>query len=78
MLFVWHCPHMTDSTPTWRTRADNLGLRASVIARATGVSVSSVEKYRRGERRPSDVWLLKVDWLLTDMERAVERGGSAA
>lgn len=71
-------PHMTDSTPSWKARADALRISAPVIAKATGVSVSSVEKYRRGVRRPTETWLIKVDWLLTDIERAVQRGGTAA
>lgn len=70
--------HMQNRTASWVERADRLGVKSPTIARATGVSVSSVRKYRLNLRTPSEVWLLKVDWLLTDLERAVERGGSAA
>ena len=66
---------MTDRT--WKERADRLGIPAATIARATGVSIRSVQAYRSGTRNPSQLWLVKVDWLLTDMERAVERGSVA-
>lgn len=66
------------SDRTWQERADRLHILAPTIARATGVSVSTVHAYRRGARRPSETWLVKVDWMLTDIERTVDRGRPAA
>jgi transcriptional regulator with XRE-family HTH domain len=67
---------MTDRTLTWKERQDRLGIPVATIAKATGVSARSVQAYRSGSRNPSALWLTKVDWLLTDFERAVERGAA--
>lgn len=66
--------YMQTAQPTWKARADAIGLGASTLALATGVSVHTVLAYRRGSRVPPATWVRKVEWFLADVERSIERG----
>lgn len=66
---------MQNTTRTWQSRSDQLGIRVPTIAKVTGYSVRSVRAYREGTRNPSADFLARVDNLLTSIELA---GGTAA
>ena len=67
---------MTDRTPSWKERQDRLGISNPMLALATGISVSAVEKYRNGDRNAPESWVARVETVLTEIEHAV-LGGAA-
>ena len=64
--------HMQNHTVPWWERADRLGVKSPLLAKATGANVFTVRAYRQGRFRPSTEWLEKVDRFL----RSIEEGAA--
>lgn len=64
---------MQDTTPpvlTWQARCDRLGVRAPMLAKATGANIHTVRAYRWGRFNPPPEWLERVETLLSAIENA--------
>lgn len=67
---------MTSGHPEWRVRADRLGVRMPVIAKATGANVHTVRAYSERRFNPTAEWVARVHRFLDEIEFGT--GGAVA
>lgn len=55
--------------PTWRRQLAEYGLTIGWLARQTGKSISSVDSYSSGRRKPSAEWVALAESVIAEHER---------
>lgn len=55
---------------TWRAEAARQGISLVSLAKRTGITARAIYAYSSGSRQPSDAWVTRVAFVLSELEEA--------